>query len=405
MDTYCAECKQHCTPTDDCFKCNGSCGNFYHLSCLSRRNKYYKKSVVAVLSQIPNMLWYCNNCLPYTLENALGGLMRRLYMCADIVERIINPLQYQLNASVSASQSQLMCAQQQQQQLIQPTQPTSQQTASATENGTRDNNPLPNIAAGETNGMRDSAELANVSMECIETIETTDAHSIHQPSAASNKNCPTQDNRKRKLDGTQSPKRRKIENGSSQSTMALSQMVILPAKSPENRSIYITQFKPSTSTDQIIGHLRSRIKTRKLVNKIKCTKLMSDRKNPKKLHFVSFKIDVPSEYFEQFIDPSIWPAGITAKEFSVNQSSNNATSSKIKQSKQSNQSKVVPKNRKRASTQRGQRNRTQMEGYPPMNIFPMTNYPLIPFQSTQPPPCYIPNTIHHPSFQPYLNRL
>lgn len=46
-----------------------------------------------------------------------------------------------------------------------------------------------------------------------------------------------------------------------------------------------------------------------------CIKLVSNKTKANKISFVSFKLEVPADDFEKFVDANIWPNGITVKEF------------------------------------------------------------------------------------------
>lgn len=68
----CSKCVLEITARDSSLKCRGVCGNHLHFECLSSANKAYKKSLIAALNGIPNLLWFCDDCLPNTI-NALSS--------------------------------------------------------------------------------------------------------------------------------------------------------------------------------------------------------------------------------------------------------------------------------------------------------------------------------------------
>lgn len=415
MDESCALCNVIIVSNDEHIGCYGLCGRKYHLSCLSSSNKNYKKSIVSLLLQVPNLYWYCNDCLTYTLEGALGGLMRKLRECSATAERIANPLQQlnQLAGNVNVTDSNANA------NATQVIYPSHQQQSHQIPNNTHQATlaTLVTEPMDDLHGVRENGALSQM---VIDSPSEHFASRDQRSNTLSNLNDQNGTlNRKRSLSEPSSPKRRKTTENLSHKTLPLSQMVVL-SENFSNRSIYVTKFKPITSTEQIIGHLRSVDRTRRLADKIKCSKLISDRKNPNKLQFVSFKLDVPSEHFNSLIDPSIWPSGITAKEFLETQSTKlnkkrESTSGGGKANKSSKMPKRsvnvpkrsgnVPKNPK-LPTQSGQRKwapPTQMENFNPMSIFPMANYPLMPFQPIQPQPRFIPNAMQFSMYPPHQN--
>lgn len=405
MSESCAECNVDITSNDDNIGCNGMCSNKYHLSCLSRSNKHYKKSIVTLLMHVPNLHWYCNDCLPYTLEGAFGGLKRKLFECSAAAESIMSPLLklQQQSGSVSIPLSravqmpyspQHQAHKQLHQQQIHPTLHTTKQAAHSieehgdlpivSENGSSHDDMLVDVPNGQP--MPNSLIL------------------INSPNR-SEQNRPTA--MKRRLDEPSSPKRRKIENFSKKAPL-LSQMVAIKENGSNKRlrSIYVTPFKPETSPDAILKHIKSIANFRVLADKIKCIKLMSDRKNPKNIHFVSFKLDVPSEYFSSFLDPSIWPSGITAKEFSETQMrKKNENSRENKTSNISERTSHMSKNGKRDKrlpTQRNRGNRARPKAKIPSNR-PMS-YSMMPPQSMMHQPWFIPNPMNHSMYPSFLNQ-
>lgn len=79
-----------------------------------------------------------------------------------------------------------------------------------------------------------------------------------------------------------------------------------------DRYIYITPFQPSTSEMDIMDHL-SEPKLRGCLEDIRCMKLLSSKRKSESLSFVSFKVAVPAQLFDRFIDSSIWPTTLLIK--------------------------------------------------------------------------------------------
>ncbi|XP_055308676.1 uncharacterized protein LOC129572691 [Sitodiplosis mosellana] len=82
------------------------------------------------------------------------------------------------------------------------------------------------------------------------------------------------------------------------------------------RSIYLTEFLPTTEPADIINHLNSIETVRPLTSDFKITKLVK-KDNKMELSFVSFKLDVPRQHFDKVIAAGIWPKKIKATEFQV----------------------------------------------------------------------------------------
>lgn len=79
------------------------------------------------------------------------------------------------------------------------------------------------------------------------------------------------------------------------------------------RSVYVSPFAPNTELSQIVDHLRNHNFTKGFADKTSCVKLV--RNNQKKLSFVSFKIDVPEQFYNVISDPALWPSEVNVKEF------------------------------------------------------------------------------------------
>lgn len=80
------------------------------------------------------------------------------------------------------------------------------------------------------------------------------------------------------------------------------------------RSVYLTPFSPSTEPADVINHLNRNAIVRPLSSDFKITKLVK-KNNKMELSFVSFKLDVPRQYFDMITAVDIWPEFITATQF------------------------------------------------------------------------------------------
>lgn len=81
------------------------------------------------------------------------------------------------------------------------------------------------------------------------------------------------------------------------------------------KKVYVSPFLPDVSVTDIMDHLRSLKALRNIMDKIECVKLVKKNASIDKLSFVSFGINVPKRYVSFLTHASVWPAGVTAKEF------------------------------------------------------------------------------------------
>ncbi|XP_055307915.1 uncharacterized protein LOC129572038 [Sitodiplosis mosellana] len=95
------------------------------------------------------------------------------------------------------------------------------------------------------------------------------------------------------------------------------------------RSVYLTEFLPTTEPADIINHLNSIETVRPLTSDFKITKLVK-KDNKMELSFVSFKLDVPRQHFDKVIAAGIWPKKIKATEFQVKSMKSSAPANRPK---------------------------------------------------------------------------
>ena len=83
----------------------------------------------------------------------------------------------------------------------------------------------------------------------------------------------------------------------------------------QTKEIYVSPFRPHVEPADIIELLKSKSQTRHFADQIICSKLVKSGMVPKSYKFVSFKLTVPSKYFDRMLSSSVWSNHITAKEF------------------------------------------------------------------------------------------
>lgn len=260
----CTSCEFEITNKHDTLQCFGLCGHKYHYTCLSSRNKYYKKPLITALNEIQNLLWFCDECLPNITAAFAEGQQ-----------------QQQSHQNLQTDQIPL----------------TQSQQIPMTQQHPEQSNILADLVFSPPT-ISDSIQVNITSqMETDEQKETESTESIQS---------------------TTNGKRRRISIDSvatdSQSSN-LSEFVTSRISSTNYRCIYLTKFKPSTVESDIIAHINSC--NRDNTEIIECKKLIPQKCNTKKVSFVSFKLTVHKEFFNVYIDQSFWPNGVTPSEFVV----------------------------------------------------------------------------------------
>lgn len=75
----------------DSIDCYGFCGHKYHFTCVSKNNSSYKKAIIPYLVNIPNLQWYCNDCLSLTFNGTFNGILSKLNKCTDNLNDVLTP--------------------------------------------------------------------------------------------------------------------------------------------------------------------------------------------------------------------------------------------------------------------------------------------------------------------------
>lgn len=328
----------------------------FHFTCISKSNKSYKKNVITLLIDIPNLQWYCDDCIPFTINGTYSGILKNINTCVNALSNTVGGHQPD-NGSISTISQPI------QNQIHTPIQ-------------------IDNTTDNQSNS---SESVANTS---IISIDMT-------PDEISNANFFTV-NAKRKLSPPlEKAKRRKSNiHSPSQSShlgdfVAVKKTQINTTDNDENyRCIYVTPFKPTTDTSEIISHLKSFGSIREFVDRIKCVKLISEKVNQNKLSFVSFKILVPGEYFNLVAEQSVWPEGISVKEFETHLKIKEKPQPNIQKSIKRNYNSNIQKSTHQKNTQLSKSNfrprqkitnqaLTQIRPHLNQSAYSMMNYPMI----------------------------
>lgn len=98
-------------------------------------------------------------------------------------------------------------------------------------------------------------------------------------------------------------------------------LVVQPTKAPKSpkqrmeKSVWISKFHPDTTVDEINAHILSKTSITD-TKKFRCIKLVKKDQDMNKLSFVSFKIDVVNEHFDELMDAATWSSRHLIREHS-----------------------------------------------------------------------------------------
>lgn len=299
MASICDICNDRVGDSLDGIKCYGLCRRTFHFTCISKSNPHYKKALLSTLSQIPNLKWFCNDCIVNSLiiaNTAFHPITQSLSNCVT-----------QITSLMSSAVS------------LKPVEPKSTPDLDTLTPGDQ--------AQSQIDQQRDAM---NQTMNTLENQNILDDNSDFRmetedgsTGSGSLSSFVTVRGKKRKFsDVTLSPSKRQNTG----ETSPLDSLVFHPNvnasgssnsnqdSASSDRLIYISPFEPQTKCEHIINHLKRHSFFDKIVNKTSCSRLVPENTS-RKLTFVSFRLQVPNDYFHIFMDPKIWPANTTIKEF------------------------------------------------------------------------------------------
>lgn len=72
----CEHCDIKLKSKDEKIACYGFCNSVFHFSCIAKENTNYKKGILKTLADIPNLQWYCNDCLQHTIDGVHVSVLR-----------------------------------------------------------------------------------------------------------------------------------------------------------------------------------------------------------------------------------------------------------------------------------------------------------------------------------------
>lgn len=293
----CAECKHTIKSNSDSIECYGFCGRKYHFTCVSKNNPSYKKAIISYLVNIPNLQWYCNDCLPLTFN----GILSKLNKCTDNLNDVVTPKVTQ-NADVPNSNAD-------QNDSSQPI------NAQLTSNNIDFTAPL----TQQTSASSVNTELSVSSISMADGYADTDSDIEFIKDLKRQKPSPssvTSDVHLNDLvfNNTETPLNDYEFNKNADSTQSND----ASQKRPNIKHIHVSPFCLPTNEINIVGHISTFDSIKKHLDEIACKKLVFEKANKKmkkNLTFVSFKLSVPESFFEILLKSSSWPQGVTATEF------------------------------------------------------------------------------------------
>lgn len=265
----------------DVIKCYGMCGKLFHLTCLSsdQKQSLLKKALLPYLNNISGLHWYCDNCVPHTLN----GLVKSFADCVIGIGEIKAML---LTSNSSSTQ----------------TPPLGDEPQIASEPSSSAQMSTNQTVPGESSASNDEqSEAINEDEFAAPPVnsEIADEPMDTLPAQV------TVDDRNDEGNGNVGADLR--FNPFSVKRRRFGQPVQRTAKRQRQRA-------PST---------------RMFVDQIRCTKLMKRGRGPHAYTFISFKLTVPSKFFSRVTNPSIWPEGVTANEYVRKQSTSLAQHTKV----------------------------------------------------------------------------
>lgn len=84
-------------------------------------------------------------------------------------------------------------------------------------------------------------------------------------------------------------------------------------KSKFDKSVYVSRINTSVTVDKMTAYISENTQLR--AEDFRCTLLVKKDKDINTLFFVSYKIDVPAEKFDEIMNVDFWPEGVAIREF------------------------------------------------------------------------------------------
>lgn len=290
----CSTCSETIGNSDS-IECYGFCGRKFHFACISKDNKDYKKAIIAFLQNIMNLQWYCNDCVPLTINGTFSGILDVIKQHSDGANNLMQQLNSQIQSQAQFTQTQTH---------------TPTQTQLNSESNSNANTLTPPDASNTMNAP-------------INNERTT---SIHSSEPMQVDGALDRESKKRKLSHTgESTQVNGLINSQTLEDLAIdlthdqhSEPVASHTTTHNEsslREIHLTNFKNTAQVADVLNYLRSIEFLRPCIDSFKCKKLVRRGTRVENYSFLSFKLCVPNECFKYVIEQVNWPKSIKASEF------------------------------------------------------------------------------------------
>lgn len=174
----CSECKLVISSEHSSLGCYGFCGKKFHFDCVAKRDNSYKKAIIDYLTKIPNLQWFCDDCIPLTINGVHSSILTKIQKCSDDINMLAQIKITQLtNATQQAQQSTSV-------NVSDLHAPTVSQTAEASLHGTQSapasqNQTVP-LSSQASNGDTHNDGVFVVLNDTTETMDTDELNHLDQ---------------------------------------------------------------------------------------------------------------------------------------------------------------------------------------------------------------------------------
>lgn len=292
----CGLCTESLTTTGT-MNCDGMCEHSFHISCLASNgngNNNYKSALLGYLNKIPNLKWYCDMCLKTPLI-AHGLSSNDLTDRLSKVKELLQPILLLLECTEFFSEH---------------TELNEVQEVNA-QQGATDDSPAEPMEFENGTPIVDALQQQQqqpISNDPLQIV-TDSQHKL--PKRRRDNDLSDGEEPEDLTEGdSPDPKLRRV--GLSQLS-GLKRLIAKPqtqmassGKTNLTRSLYVSPFNPATEPSDIIKHLKEFDGLQHIASDIDCIKLLKRKQNKNRLTFVSFKLTVARQHFEQLSDPAVW---------------------------------------------------------------------------------------------------
>lgn len=296
----CSKCSLEIEIKHNSLKCRGNCGNHFHLACLSSANKAYKKSLIGALLNIPNLLWFCNDCLPNSTDTLSSH------------GNDSQPLAHNQTFQSSPSLADLVV--------------NKSQCTKVTGNSPA--NPQPCTSLQDSVYTISTDSMVSVQQDGSIQMVTDDIETDSMDFVESNA-------KRRRLSANGVDKAEEYSMPSANG-VDKAEECSMPSAPPapkftstNYRCIYLTSFKPSTNENDVIKYAVDQ-KKRDSTEIMSCKKLLPAKCNMNRISYISFKLTVHKEFYDFYIDNNFWPEGVTAEDFEMRSPKKRHTNRKLR---------------------------------------------------------------------------